>query len=297
MKSLCVIPTYRCNIKCDYCYNDTHDNLAPEAVGCDDRFASAELLNEICSALAEHGVTTITISGGEPLISKLTPRWLDAALGAHMGVHLITNLTVLPPYLEEFLESHENLRLTVSIGGINAASHNYFRDRFSSTFAHVEKLKRVGARLTISLVLDRFNACQLKEISDYCVRNGFGLTLSPLSTVGATDFVKDGCLSKMSSDEWHAFSDLAASPSVRSSVIAIRAYHEGNFKVATCAMRNAVMVLNPDGGLYGCFFRKDIYHGNLFKEVARDVLKKLPDNERKPADCFTQQCLPILVNN
>lgn len=296
MNTLCVIPSYRCNIRCTYCFNDTHQNLVKGDHPHGDPGAAVRI-DSICSALARHGLRSLTLSGGEPLLSRLTRTWLASAETKGIGVRIITNLTILPDYVENCLDSGAGLELTVSLGGLEAASHERFRQRFFPTISNLERLRRHRTRVTISFMLDRLNASQLGELEDYCHERGFNLVLSPLSPQGGGVAVEGACLSGMSEGGWRSLEPRAGSLKLRLAVASIRAFHEGRLNVASCAMRNSILVLTPDGGLYGCFFRRDIYHGNLFCDDPDSVLAKLPANGRKPAPCFGQQCLPILINN
>jgi len=110
-----IMYTLACNLRCDYCWlwgetGVAHDKTVRKAQA--EKLGVAELINVVEQA-AEYNLRTITISGGEPLLSK---SWYPLAKrGRELGlsISLTTSGTLIERNLAEILEvfSHVNVSL------------------------------------------------------------------------------------------------------------------------------------------------------------------------------------------
>lgn len=117
--SLTIIPTYQCNFKCIYCWEDTkdtNDGMSPEA--------QKRLLNYIDSELESFSSLNIDWFGGEPLMAfhviENLSKGIDAMCKAHRVPYfcsLTTNGFLLTEERFRFLLQHHTRFFQVTVDG------------------------------------------------------------------------------------------------------------------------------------------------------------------------------------
>lgn len=87
--------TSKCNLHCDYCYNDSGINR--------DEHMSIQQIREIINILIEkHGLKSITLSGGEPMLHREFSDIVEFLASKDIMMILITNATLLNQYQPSF---------------------------------------------------------------------------------------------------------------------------------------------------------------------------------------------------
>ncbi|MEQ1795780.1 MAG: radical SAM protein [Nitrospira sp.] len=107
--------TYGCNLRCVHCYNPTHRALPHELT-----------TTEVCSILtqmAELGVLTVSVSGGEPSLRPDIETILRHARQAGLLVSLLTNATRMTPAFASLLDEIGVSHLFISIYGATADTY------------------------------------------------------------------------------------------------------------------------------------------------------------------------------
>src|SRR3972149_1723987 len=96
--------TFRCNLRCNMCYNGSGPKRPGELSG-------EEWLDVVRQAI-DIGILEAIISGGEPLLkgSKLVRRILGMLTDAGVSIHLITNGTYVT---EEFVKSLRGMNMRI----------------------------------------------------------------------------------------------------------------------------------------------------------------------------------------
>lgn len=163
---LSLVLTYRCNMKCTYCYVKlaTQDTM-PRAIG----EAGLALALE---RLGGEGILDLGFFGGEPLLElsglvDLTElaRERAAAQGVRVIAKVTTNGTMLAPAVVERLR-RADVDLTVSYDGV-AEAHDAGRPFVSGGGSHaavVEGLRcavNAGVPVTVNMVVDPVNVAHL----------------------------------------------------------------------------------------------------------------------------------------
>jgi radical SAM protein with 4Fe4S-binding SPASM domain len=107
--------TYLCNLRCQYCYNPTH-----EAIG---EMSTKDIL--FCfDELAKLGVPKITLTGGECMAHRDFFLLLEEALKRQFSVEVFTNATLIDKPTAERLKDYPIRQVSTSIHGDNAATHD-----------------------------------------------------------------------------------------------------------------------------------------------------------------------------
>jgi heme b synthase len=160
--------TVACNLRCVHCRACPTENRPPDELSFDQ---ACRLLSDI-STFAK---PVIVLSGGEPLvrddISDL------AAFGTDIGLRMVlaTNGTLLDSQSAMRLKSAGIQRISVSIDGADAPTHDAFRrlaGAFESAMRGIECARSSGIPVQINATVAHHNIDQLPSILDLAIERG-----------------------------------------------------------------------------------------------------------------------------
>ena len=156
--------TDRCNMRCAYCMPEPVPSMPH-----DDILRFEEVLR-LCRIMAKLGVTTMRITGGEPLVRK---GWLDFAknLINTPGLKQV-NLTTNAVLLGEYLEDVATLGLSCINISLDSLCPDIYRqmtgfDMFAKVWDSINKALALGLKLKINCVPVRgVNDSQILPLAD-----------------------------------------------------------------------------------------------------------------------------------
>ena len=160
--------TRSCNLACVHCRASA---LCGPYAGELDTAACKKLLDEI----ALFSKPVIILTGGEPL---LRPDIFEIAdYGNRKGLRMVmaTNGTLVTEEIARKLVDVGIMRVSISIDGLNAESHDKFRmvpGAFAGTMVGIEAMKKVGLEFQINTTITKANLDQIKGIFDLTVSLG-----------------------------------------------------------------------------------------------------------------------------
>ncbi|MFC1572219.1 PqqD family peptide modification chaperone [Candidatus Eisenbacteria bacterium] len=171
--------TDRCNLTCAHCYVDTHDSVELEL--------STQQIHRLIDDLACMGGTSVTFSGGEPLLRPDCLELLRYA-GEQLTVTLNTNATLIDSSVAGQLASINPL-VQVSVDGPDPETHDGIRGNgsFEATMQGLRCLhaQGLGPRLVIATTLMKQNIARAPEMIDLATRLGVSrLRFLPLHRQG-----------------------------------------------------------------------------------------------------------------
>lgn len=146
--------TERCNSRCVSCDYWRHGR----------RDIDLDTVRQLLPGLAELGVGTVLVSGGEPL---LHPHWPEIAAllrGQGLRLWLLTAGLALAKHAPEVARAFE--QVTVSLDGATAESYARIRglDAFEAVCAGVRAAVREGTRVGLRVTVQRGNAAELPRL-------------------------------------------------------------------------------------------------------------------------------------
>lgn len=183
--------TQRCNLTCDFCYNDSGPKNRDEL--------DLETLDRLCSEIVALGTGEVIISGGEPLMK---PRHMDLLLSrigdAGIPIHVLTNgLLLNREWLEKFHRAGV-VTVQVSLDGGDAAIHDRIRGRAGAWATSLEALAMAhaaGFHTFVSTVLTRDNVHTLPDLVEAAYLCGCdNLNIGDLITWGRGDAFMENSL-------------------------------------------------------------------------------------------------------
>lgn len=157
--------TRRCNLSCVHCRAGAEDEDYPGEL----TTAQGE---ELLTDLAAMGSPVIIMTGGEPLLRE--DIFHLARFGHELGLRMVmaVNGTLLTPEIALKLKDAGIQRLSISIDGPDAASHDVFRGQdhaFSGALAGMEAAKKAGLEFQINTTVTRGNLSQIPQIQQSVV--------------------------------------------------------------------------------------------------------------------------------
>jgi sulfatase maturation enzyme AslB (radical SAM superfamily) len=185
VRSLELVLTTACNLRCAYCFQDER---ADRSMGWPVLRSALDLVMD-----SDHPNPRLTFTGGEPLLElPMLMRAVEhlettSAVGRRVGVTVLTNGTLLDRGTRRFLARH-GIDIQISCDGVEASQEL----RASGTFVRLDRaLSRLGDdhlgflhdRCRVSITLSSSNLGHLAESFAYLVERGVGLVaVSPLVT-------------------------------------------------------------------------------------------------------------------
>lgn len=160
--------TTSCNLKCIHCRASAIDSRSPDDLTTEEAFG---LLDQIAS----FANPVIVLSGGEPLVRDDIYDIAAYATSKELKVCLATNGTLLTSENAEKLKSSGAQRISISIDGANAESHDAFRRQpgaFDAALRGVEHSKSAGIPFQINTTITKHNKEQIADILDLATRLG-----------------------------------------------------------------------------------------------------------------------------
>lgn len=160
--------TARCNLRCRHCRAEARDEAAPEEL------TTPEVL-QVARDIRAAGDPIVVLTGGEPL---LRPDLFDIAArcrGLFSRVALATNGTLVDDAAARRIAGAGIRRVSVSLDGAAAATHDAFRGQpgsFAAALRGMEALRRAGVSLQINVTVTRHNDAELPELLAFAL--GFG---------------------------------------------------------------------------------------------------------------------------
>ena len=266
--------TYGCNLDCSFCYNDL--NLRGRRI-------SLDHYKTILDGLAEMGVLSLTLSGGEPLLYQ---HFFE--LGAHArkrgfvikvksnGVPLNrTNAERLKAEVDPFL-------VEMSIHGARPESHDRLTQvdgSFDRLIRNIAILKSLGLRLKLNSTLTRLNEHEVEEMFALCDQLDIQLQFDPEVTPR-----DDGDLSPLElspSNDGIANMMRVSMQRVRTATktdtLPIRlkpdfesAQKQDKKKQKVCGAGSTNVIIDPFGNVFPCVqFRRSV--GSVHEQSIREI--------------------------
>ena len=154
--------TRSCNLACVHCRASA---VCEPYAGEFDTEKCKRILDEIATV----GNPVIILTGGEPMLRK--DIYEIAAYGDQKGFRMVlaTNGTLVDEAAAKRLMDSGIRRVSISIDGAEAASHDAFRrvpGAFAGAMAGIEAMKRAGLEFQLNTTITKANIAQIREIHD-----------------------------------------------------------------------------------------------------------------------------------
>ena len=160
--------TYRCNLKCEFCYAGCNCTTNPTK---DDKEMSPEEIEKIIEKIFyEAKVPSISFTGGEPTLDDNLPRYIRFAKKLDMRVNLITNGTLISKEKAKIFAGEGLDSAQVSLEGITAETHDKIVNSigaFERSIAGFENLKSAGILTHTNTTITKTNLHECPQFPEF----------------------------------------------------------------------------------------------------------------------------------
>jgi radical SAM protein with 4Fe4S-binding SPASM domain len=167
-----VAVTYRCNLKCAFCYAGC--NCTTNPVGDDHEMSTSEIKRVLHKIYHDAEVPSVSFTGGEPTLRSDLPEVIRHAKRLGMWVNLITNGTRIGRESAEALADAGLDSAQVSLEGVTAEVHEHVTmipHSFAPTVAAVQYLKEAGIAAHTNTTINRDNLHECVRIPAFVKQN------------------------------------------------------------------------------------------------------------------------------
>jgi len=157
-----------CNLKCVHCRASAQAQRSPDELTTDEAFALVDQITEFASPI-------LILTGGEPLYRPDVFEIAEYADRKGLRVALATNGTLVDEAVADRIAAAGVKRVSISIDGSNAATHDSFRGlpgSFDAALAGFDRLKKRGLSLQFNTSIARHNVDELEDILRLAVDHG-----------------------------------------------------------------------------------------------------------------------------
>jgi MoaA/NifB/PqqE/SkfB family radical SAM enzyme len=243
--------TYRCNLRCAYCYQPEYLKTGEHA----DLTAGA--ISHMLADFAQAGVFFLIVTGGECTLNPLFEHVVHEARAHHMDVSVLTNGTILSPRVLSVLTEAPVSEVKVSIYGENPEEYRRFT-RSAAAFGRVERnlvrLREAGVNVVAKVIVTSVQAA------------GFRRTLRRLEELGIPTELSAHVMPAMDGDRY-PLQYRVDSATLRT----LFRDHVGLVTRRECTAGTVKFRVAPDGSVNVCELHRDSI-GNVTKATILEIL-------------------------
>jgi MoaA/NifB/PqqE/SkfB family radical SAM enzyme len=163
--------TTDCNLRCVHCWQG--EKAHPKMIKLDE-------VKVIIKRLAELGVTSLRITGGEPMIHPNFWEIMEEATHAGLSIVLRTNGTFIDEVVAHRLHDYQIIFTELSVDGLISQDHDGFRHKKGSlkkTLSALDLLIKNRIKTRVKTVMSRNNIGSLLDLGKLLVRDHSGIEM------------------------------------------------------------------------------------------------------------------------
>ena len=289
MKTLYVVLTNKCTLSCKYCFYNA--GLSSKNA-CD--LKAVKILDKI-KDFSKY-FDNILFTGGESLLSEDIFQLASECKKYNLKTSIITNGTLLTEEICKKICSTFD-KVAISLDSLDPKLNDLTRGKFSSVKKGLDmllKIRPVNLEIEILQTISAVNYKSIDEMIKFCNDENIKLWLQPVDlNVNSASYglLSLKLLNKEKLDEfktnlrkWIKFKssgDRKEEKALNGFLDNINNLIKDKTIKVKCKMGIDNFVLEPDGNIYSCFSRKDLFFGNIYQtdlsvimDKSKDVFKK-----------------------
>ena len=157
--------TYRCNLKCKFCYAGCNETANP--CGSGDEMKVEEVKLVLDKLFHDAKVPSVSFTGGEPTLCQELPELVKYAKELGMRVNLISNGTLITEKLAKKLADSGLASAQLSLESHRAEAHDLItgvRGSYDKTIKALGYLKKAGVLTHSNTTINRLNLEECREL-------------------------------------------------------------------------------------------------------------------------------------
>lgn len=160
--------TRKCNLKCKHCYSEATEEPAPDEL-------STEEAKALLDCIANWGIKLLIFDGGEPLCREDFFDMAKYASAKGLRVVMGSNGTLIDADIAKRLKSSGIMAVQISIDGVEAQSHDWFRGEsgsFNKAMQGAKACSEVGLPFQFGMTIRRSILNQIPDMLKMAVEFG-----------------------------------------------------------------------------------------------------------------------------
>jgi len=291
--------TYRCNLKCKYCYAKANDISFEEI--------PVNKWIEILNHCYDKGLRALEITGGEPFLYKGILEFIDF-ISEKFIFEINTNGYYINKEVAKFLADKKPKAIQISLDAPTPKIHDKYRGKGSwkKALKAIEILRTEGIHTRISMTLHKDNKKFIKDMYKLSQKLGCELIIQSVKPAGRAEFLPTSFFVNDSQDKKDSFYDFDPNfeiycqtqlgyASISSNGIIKPCNMEPNFfvRIGLSQFKNQERMKN----WYTYWFEQNIV-GFLFKEINNSSksfrYKKIDKNQMVYPSCILEAYIKFL---
>lgn len=180
-----ILPSLGCNLRCTYCFESTDQHIKFDTMKNEDLEAILDYIYAVKNKYEQNHkmkkLFSIRIFGGEPLLpqnNEIVKRILAFSYENNIRVNIVTNGTIIEPYLDLLKEYIDIVYLQITLDGAkNIHDERRIRADGSGTFNEITKninrLLDENFKINIRINVDKDNIYELAALEHIAEENGW----------------------------------------------------------------------------------------------------------------------------
>ena len=151
--------SFRCNLRCLHCYQNASKPS-------EDELSLDQQLN-IIDQMGRAGISTVVLSGGEPLTNPNLKPLIERIRENEMSISIDSNGVLINKTVAGSLRHAGVTSIELSLDGVDEQSHDHFRGlggAFRKTLDAVEECSKAGIFTTVATTATRLNYSKREEL-------------------------------------------------------------------------------------------------------------------------------------
>ena len=160
--------TYRCNLKCRFCYAGC--NRTGNPIHSSEEMSFSQIKKVLRKLFHQAKVPSVSFTGGEPLLAPRLPRLIRFAKKLGMRVNLISNGTLVTPSIARQLADHGLDSAQISLEGVTPRIHDAIvqcQGAFQKAISAVRLLKENGILTHTNTTITGENLHECREFPEF----------------------------------------------------------------------------------------------------------------------------------
>ncbi len=166
--------TKGCNLKCRHCW--INPPFEPGIKADKFPFIDFELFKDICRQGKTLGMSSVKLTGGEPLIHPDIEKIISYVNEEKLGLTIETNGVELTQSIINKILQNKRKFLSISLDGVDAETHEWIRGVsgcFELAVNNAKKMIRAGYRPQLIMSVMKHNYNQMEELVRFAEKEGF----------------------------------------------------------------------------------------------------------------------------
>jgi MoaA/NifB/PqqE/SkfB family radical SAM enzyme len=257
--------TYRCPLRCAFCYNPRRSDRAP--------LVSVEW-SAVLDELRRLGTLTVTLTGGEPLARTDFFEIAEAARAQAFALVVFTNGALVDEGAADRLARLEPIAVELTLHGACAATHDHATGTpgsFEALQAAITRLLTRKLRIRLKTPVTPSNLGELEPMADLAARLGVPYQLDPTITARQGS----GRRSRLGSVSAEGFEKTYRLTAARGRLAGVERLAGG----VNCGLGRSTLAISPEGDVYPCLQWRERPLGNVRSQRLSELWLSSPVRE------------------